>query len=368
MEKQSYELIEGMRRYATVHTIIPVPGESKLRFFWTLRSRIRSICRQHPNIAWIHFNDALIAAVGGSNYLGARCAVTLHGLDVVFPNSLYQRYILPKFNRFDRIIAVSQATADACITRGLDPAKVKVVPNGVDHDIATLQTTTDWASIYKIDPERPILVALGRAVTRKGYVWFINEVLPKLPANVQLLLIGPFSTQPSATERWLRRLPRALRRQISLALGFPDDEAILRQLLPNQPKVRHLGRLPFEDVVAIFREARAFIMPNIAVEGDMEGFGLVCLEASLGGAPVFAADIDGIPSAIHHGKNGRLIPSADAHAWATALTEAIQNPADYKLLSTSWQTYTLAHFSWDKMVQGYRQLLEEGKMDNSSSL
>jgi glycosyltransferase involved in cell wall biosynthesis len=360
MEKQSYELIKGMGRYATVHTIVPAPGESRLRFFRSLRRRIMAMCAQHPGIAWIHFNDALIAAICADHrgYEGLRRAVTVHGLDAVFPNRWYQRYILPKFNCFDRIIAVSQATADACVARGLDPAKVSVVLNGVDHDIANLPGSANWAAKYGIDPDRPIMVAMGRAVRRKGFSWFIREVMPRMQRDAQLLIIGPFSVTPTLTERLLRWLPGRLRRQISLALGFPDDEAVLRQLLPQHPHVRHLGRLPFADVVAIFRAAHAFVMPNIAVEGDMEGFGLVCLEASLGRAPVFAANIDGIPSAIRHGHNGLLLPPADAATWAWTLDEAIDRPADFQRDATLGQAYTLQHFSWDKMVRAYLALFE----------
>jgi glycosyltransferase involved in cell wall biosynthesis len=361
MEKQSYELINGMRRYAVVHVIAPTPGESKLRFFRLLRQRIRAMRQQHPGIEWIHFNDALIAAIGtrSGDAGGVSRAVTVHGLDVVFPNRWYQRFVLPRFNRFDRIIAVSEATADACVARGLDPAKVSVVLNGVDHDIASMPASTDWVARHGLNPEQPILVAMGRSVRRKGFSWLVTEVMPRLPANVQLLFIGPFSPTPTPTERWLSRLPGSLRRQIGLALGFPDDEVALRRLLPLHPNVRHLGRLPFDEVVAIFRVARAFVMPNIAVAGDMEGFGLVCLEASLGGAPVFAADLDGIPSAILDGKNGRLLPSANADVWVKALTEAIEHPQAYQRLSREWQAYSLAHYSWERMVEGYLLLMTD---------
>jgi hypothetical protein len=62
MEKQSFELINGMKRYAKVHAIIYDGRESRFRFFLTLRSKIIQACRSHPGISIIHFNDGLIAS------------------------------------------------------------------------------------------------------------------------------------------------------------------------------------------------------------------------------------------------------------------------------------------------------------------
>jgi glycosyltransferase involved in cell wall biosynthesis len=353
MEKQSYELIEGMRQHVRVHAIVPQAGQSKLAFFRSLRSRILAICAANPGITHVHFNDALIAAVclRHKGYTHLRRIVTVHGLDVVFPNRWYQRRILPAFNAYDLIIAVSTATAEACIARGIDPQKVVVVPNGVDHAIVEQAAEAKQKPAHPLAPKDPYLVCLGRAVKRKGFSWFIQEVLPQLPPNTHLLLIGPFAAEPTRTERILGNLPASLRQQITLALGFPTDEAPLRTLLSSHPNVRHLGKLPWPDVVQLISGAHAFVMPNIPVEGDMEGFGLVCLEASLCGTPVLAARLDGIPEAIHDGGNGRLLPSGDAAAWAAALTIVLQSPVN----SQDAANYTLRHFSWAKMAQDYQK-------------
>jgi len=359
MEKQSYELINGMKRYATVHAILPKEGESKLAFFAALRKKITLECEMHPDITLIHFNDALIAAVclGHKDYLHLQRVVTVHGLDIVFPNWIYQRFILPKFNRFDLIIAVSHATAKACMDRKIDPKKVIVVPNGVDHSIADINQkerfSVDLSAKFDYPGGKPILVAMGRAVKRKGFSWFIERVMPSLPKEFLLLIIGPFSLEPTQTEKILRWLPSRLRRQIELALGFPTDEANLRILLKKSPNVKHLGKLPFEEVLQILQSADAFVMPNIAVNGDMEGFGLVCLEASLAGTYVLAANIDGIPEAIHDGENGMLLPSGNVSVWSNTLNNLAKNPKFYNQKGENSCLYTLQHFGWEQMVKAY---------------
>ena len=55
-------------------------------------------------------------------------------------------------------------------------------------------------------------------------------------------------------------------------------------------RVRILGRVGEELLATLYSGADLFVMPNIPVPGDMEGFGVVMLEAGLNGLPVLAAD------------------------------------------------------------------------------
>lgn len=363
MEKQSFELIQGMKQHTRVHTLVHEAGQSKLRFFWTLRKRILQMCREHPGITAIHFNDGLMAAIcaGHKGYEHLLRAATLHGLEVVFPNRIYQRYILPRFNRLDLLIAVSQATAEACIQRGLAPEKIVVIPNGVDTALAETTLKPGFgqmmATQYDVQVEgRRILVAMGRSVRRKGFSWFIEQVVPRLQGDFVFLIIGPFHRKRDDFAKILRFLPPFLSKQIALFAGFPTDEDRIRYLLAQPAvakKVQHLGKLPFDDIRQILSAADAFVMPNIPIEGDMEGFGLVCLEACLCGTTVLASRIDGITEAIQDGKNGVLLPPGDAESWAKALQALMQDPDAFSKQKQSAVDYTLAHFSWEKMAGAY---------------
>jgi glycosyltransferase involved in cell wall biosynthesis len=351
MEKQSFELIEGMKKWATVHALVYTGEESITAFFWKLQSRIKKILQSHPGISLIHFNDGLLGTFCSFHtaYSHLQRAVTLHGLDVTFPLGLYQKYLLPRLNRYDKIIAVSEATAKVATQAGLDARKVVFVPNGVD--------TTAFTSKTPPLPDlgtKKILVMLGRPVRRKGFSWFIQAVLPKIRNEFQVVMVGPFKNKPDGIERVLRLLPSSISEKIMLFLGYPSDTAALRKIIQEDPDVHHLGLQPYSMLVSLFRQANAFVMPNISVNGDMEGFGLVCLEAAVHGAVVMAADIEGIPSAIHHEKNGYLLPSKNADAWASALVTLDTS----EKTRNAFQTYTQHTFSWDSMVLGYLRAFE----------
>jgi glycosyltransferase involved in cell wall biosynthesis len=358
MEKQCFELIAGMQAHTRVHALVLAENENRLWFFWRLEVRINQILSANSKIKIIHFNDALIGAVAlrHQSYLHIKRVVTVHGLDVVFPNKRFQHDILPKFNQFDQIIAVSRATREACLERGLDTKRVVVIPNGVSHEIADMQpafTKSELAKKYGFDAQKPVLIAMGRPVKRKGFSWLVEKVMPLVHERGQLIIIGPFETRMTFLELLMSFLPKKIQNQVELMFGMPTDQPALRQALSVQMRTRHLGRLPFADLVSLLKSADLFLMPNLSVYGDMEGFGLVCLEAALAPAHVLAAEIDGITDAIQDQKNGVLLPSGDAAVWATAINDRLDNPTTCRAQAIDYQTFTIANYSWKRMVAGY---------------
>ncbi|MCC8409744.1 glycosyltransferase family 4 protein [Mucilaginibacter sp. UR6-1] len=369
MEKQSYELVRGMKKHARIHAIVYKTGTSKLRFFMSLNRRIVAMCRKYPGISVIHYNDGLMAAIcmRHKGYEHLKRTVTLHGLDVVFPNNTYRRSVLPEYKKFDKIFAVSNATANACIKYGIPAEKIKVISNGVDASIADClpqpALVNDIAAQHglQLDNKR-VLICMGRAVKRKGFAWLIKHVMPALSDDFTLLIIGPFKPRAPFADKIIRSLPPKTRRQVTSFLGWPTDEEEIRRLLQKSGtanRVKHLGRLPFEDILQLLMAAEAFIMPNIRVPGDLEGFGLVCLEACLCGTKVFASNIEGIKDVISHGHNGYLLPAANKAAWIDALSKLNSQPRHYKLQPKQIKAYTMKHFGWDKMVKEYLDCFEE---------
>lgn len=356
MEKQSFELINSAALYLKVHTLVYDNNESILTFFFHLNRRIISKIKANPSIKVIHFNDGLAAAAASfhKGYPHLKRAVTLHGLDIVFPLRYFQRRIIPRFNSFDQIFAVSQATADAAVLRGIKPSKVTVIPNGVDpiHLCAPAKSTQYEDNKKDI----PYFITLGRPVKRKGFSWLMKHVIPVIEGDFKLLMVGPFDQNPSWKESLLHFLPKKLNTLITLFLGFPTDQNEMRQLLKTYPdKIQHLGKVSFDQLSILLANAHAFLMPNIEVIGDMEGFGLVCLEASTAGTLVVAAELEGITSAVKHNRNGLLLASQNHAAWIEQLQAILNTPDHYKKLSVEFKHHTLAHYSWDIMARSYCQ-------------
>jgi len=124
-----------------------------------------------------------------------KTAAIVHGQDVTKPVRPYQLFVPKVFAALDMVMPVSSATGEACVKRGLAPEKVAVVHNGVKLDrFARCQWPAGSRSAHPfrstLAPNVLLLASVGRQVKRKGFAWFIEHVMPKLPDHVHYWLGG----------------------------------------------------------------------------------------------------------------------------------------------------------------------------------
>ncbi len=270
---------------------------------------------------------------------GIRTAAIAHGLDVTTPFAPYQHHVVPNvFDAVDLILPVSAATGEACLARGLDPAKLRVVPNGIDvsrfapPDSRLAARHRLAAAFEEVLPgDALLLCSVGRHVPRKGFAWFAREVMPRLPQNVYWWLAGE----------------------------GPETAAVREAVAACKlgERVKLLGRVSDSKLGLLYQGADLFVMPNRPVPGDMEGFGVVMLEAGLAGMPTVGAGIEGIRDVITEGVNGHLLPSGDAAAFATLLSYYLNDRPALAALSSSTAAHIPATFSWEAVAQRYVDVL-----------
>lgn len=269
---------------------------------------------------------------------GVRLAAIAHGLDVTDPNPAYQMAVRKLCEVLDVVLPVSGATAEQLVVRGMPREKVHVVPNAVDLErfegIAATRGEEPKITIAGAPPlpdDAFLLVAVGRQVRRKGFAWFIENVMPKLPERVLFWLAGDGPERPAI------------------------EEAIDRTGLAH--RVFCLGKISEPDLVELYRLGDLFVMPNINVPGDMEGFGIVMLEAGACGLPALAADLEGIRDVIQDDVNGWFAPSGDAEAFAEHIERLFDAPNELCEASERTAKYVSSTFRWDKTAARYLDAL-----------
>lgn len=373
MEQQSFELIKGLSNHYKTHVIAYKNVGNKALWFGKLKSRILTVLRENPDIKLIHLNDGSmgVACLWLRKQTNIPVVVTYHGLDITFPLDFFQQKLVPKLSEFAGAVCVSQATRNECLRRGFNEKKTYVVRNGVDSNIADIPFDRGIIKKLRRDfgidiTDKHILMALGRPVKRKGFSWFLKSVMPNLNKNICLLMVGPMKTKYSFFENAWQATPHGINRCIQLMLGSASDAREVGEQLKLQDNVFHLGSLPRPDLLQVLSLADLFIMPNISVPGDIEGFGLVALEASIRGTFVIASGIEGITDAVTDSKNGCLLPSENASVWIDKIHELLSDKEELNTVSKQGKEFTREHYSWEIMVNGYRAVFDR-LIDHSSN-
>jgi len=297
--------------------------------------------RLRGEIDLIYLSDGLLAPLGLvlKKLLGVPVAVNIHGRDIAFAFPLYLTVVPAALKRLDLVICVSSQLKDICLGYGIPASILRVIPNGVDPGDFTWKETVSPAEKLGIGTAgRTVLVTVGRLVPKKGVDRFVSDILPELVSRYPEVLFLAAGDGP-------------LREKI--------EETVRRKCLEDN--VRLLGDLPMDDgrLPAAYLAADIFVMPNVEVAGDIEGFGIVAIEASAAGLPVVASRLQGIQEAVREGENGILLPWDDTSAFVEVLAGLVRDPEKRRALGERARRYTAEHFSWDRIAGRYSELFSE---------
>jgi len=372
MQKHCFELVQNLKRSNTVHEVIFTKG-SKFGFLVRSSFRAKRLLKKYPNIDLIYANDGLMAFFLTPLFWRTKVpiVVTAHGLDVVFPLQFYQKWLYKYFNKARGIIAVSDGTTKELLDRKVQAKKVFTVRNGFDPSENSIEASPSFLEErLGVSLEgKKVLVSIGRSVKRKGFSWMVDQVLPSLGREVIYIVIGP-KLDDHRRINWMKKyLPNWLFRSLVLLVGIPLDEIVLQEKIKERgyhERVFHLSGLSNDEVTAVLKTADLYVMPNLSVPGDYEGFGLVALEAVTAGLLCVAAEIDGIPSAIQHDSNGILLPSGDHQDWIDKVSSLLDDDQRRNELASRYKANAVTScLSWTEMADEYekvfQQIVEEDK-------
>jgi glycosyltransferase involved in cell wall biosynthesis len=333
IEKQNYEIAQGLAKISNLYLIANRKGKRALPLFIPYALCKAVLTARKYDVVLL--GDGVLGVVGYFLKLFSTVSIAciVHGLDLTFKNRLYQKLWIGIFmQRIDRLIAVGKETIHQGVLRGIPATKFVFIPNGVSiPDPLPVYSRKDLESFIGRGIQGGILLTLGRLVKRKGVAWFIAEVVSHLDDNIIYIIAG--EGKERSTIESVIRTNRLEHRVICLGAVTEHEKSLL------------------------LSTANIFVQPNISVVDDMEGFGLVVLEAAAYGMTTIATDLEGLKDAIKDGQNGYLIAEADADGYVRKIQSLLGNPELLKTIGFQARNYVSEHNAWSHIASDYLEVL-----------
>ena len=281
---------------------------------------------------------------------GARLVLTTHSLEPHRPwkveqlGTAYQASSWVEktaYQNADGVIAVSASMReDVHALYGVPYEKVRVIHNGIDLNQYRPTPNPSVLARYKIDPDRPFVLFVGRITRQKGIIHLVDAIKHIRP-GVQVVLCAGAPDTPEIGREMEERVEQARR-------ASPNPIIWIAQIVPK------------EEIIPLYTHASLFVCPSV-----YEPFGIINLEAMACETPVVASAVGGIKEVVVPGKTGLLVPfepvsaanfeprdpAAFALDLATAVNQLLDDPARLREMGVRSRERVVHFFSWTSIAR-----------------
>ena len=234
------------------------------------------------------------------------------------------------YRSFPAVVAVSAEIRDVLVRAGVRPGRVRVIANGIPLDAPAPAPAARAALRASLGvPEGAFLVlTAGRLTAQKDQATLLRAVAT--------LAGGPRATH-------------------CVVAGDGELRGEL-EALAARPELRERVRLTGfrDDMAALLRAADAFALPSLD-----EGMPMILLEAAAAGAPLVATPVGDVPTLVHDGATGLLVPRGDPGALAAALARLRDEPGLAARLGEAARAEVRREHSHEAMAARYCEVYDE---------
>ncbi len=242
----------------------------------------------------------------------------------------YESRILPLLlRRADAVVSVSPPVANLLMPH--TGGKAHLVPPGVDDTVFVPPPPPAGDQAPARLPTVLYVGRIERASAAKGIRHLLEAfavVRASLPTAMLVLVGGGDALEDH--------------RRLATALGIADG-------------VVFRGTLSLEALVEAYQAASVVVLPSTT---NSESFGMVLIEAMACAKPVIGSDVGGIPFVIDHGRDGYLVPPADAGGLAAACLDILRAPDLGATLGEAGYRKVKDRFTWPAQIDKYRAIFE----------
>ncbi|MFD5223229.1 glycosyltransferase family 4 protein [Streptomyces tendae] len=311
--------------------LLPTPGATR---------RAVGLLREHGcTSVWFGAAAPLGLMAPALRRAGAeRLVATTHGHEAGWAQLPAARQLLRRIGESTDTITYLGEYTRSRIAGALTPeaaARMVQLPPGVDEKTFHPASGGDEVRARLGLTERPVVVCVSRLVPRKGQDTLIRAMPRILAAEPDAVLLivggGPY-------EKDLRRLA--------------EETGVAAS-------VHFTGAVPWSELPAHYGAGDVFAMPCRTRRGglDVEGLGIVYLEASATGLPVVAGDSGGAPDAVLDGETGWVVRGEDPNESADRITTLLADPELRRRMGERGGTWVEEKWRWDLLAEHLKALL-----------
>jgi phosphatidyl-myo-inositol dimannoside synthase len=303
------------------------------------------LLRRHSEVTVVFGGSVLVVPIVLflSMIFRRKAVVQAHGLDLIYRNALYQLVCVRGLKFCDKIIANSAFTASLINHNRGRPDLIAIIPPGVSPE--NFLRSVDVQAIkndYGLQGKQLILF-VGRLVRRKGVIEFIENclvrIVPEFP-GVCFIIVGDNPND---------------------ALTHQEDVLGQIQSRVSEMKldehVKLLGALDDDAVVDLYRACDIVVLPALAMLDDVEGFGIVLLEAAAAGKPVVTTRTGGITEAVEPDTSGIIIAPEDYESMTESIIHLLGDEETRLIMGQYAQSRVIERFSWNAIIPRYEEQL-----------
>lgn len=266
-----------------------------------------------------------------------RAVASTHGHEVGWAMLPGARQVLRRIGEDTDVLTVISRYTRSRVAAAFGPrAALEPLPPGVDTTVFAPDPSAraELRRRYRLG-DAPVVVCVARLVPRKG-----QDVLVRALPAIR------------------RRAPGAM---LLLAGGGPDRDRLYRlaRRAGVAESVLCTGSLPQAELPAHHAVGDAFAMPcRTRVGGlNVEGLGLVFLEAAASGLPVVAGDSGGAPETVRPGRTGHVVDGRDITGVARAVGDLLADPDRAAAMGAAGRRWMQRDWRWENRAETLRDLL-----------
>lgn len=235
----------------------------------------------------------------------------------------------------DRVVYINDITKESLLKLGVEKKRLVKIWPGVDERFLHKVDEGDLTRVLGMhNVKRPYVLTVARLIARKGI-----DVLIEAFSGLDQTRFGDVDL---------------------VIVGEGEEEEELKKLAGHlfvEESVKFLGPVPDEDLPALYQGAQLFALTPRRFEDDMEGFGIVYLEAAAAGKPAVATDTGGVKEAVREGHTGLVVPPEEPAAVRAVLERLLSDDKLCKRLGQQAQERAKEEFVWPKRIAEVEEMI-----------